>query len=107
MALYIGFATVVDDYFREVGAKMRSGDLQLKPFETPEPARTRARELPAKLPAGCKLHGSWIPAGGIAYKEPIVTVIETDNPSHLAWFNTYYGGMFLFTWHPYVSVPRG
>ncbi len=108
MPIYVGFYSVDPDFNREVREKLRNGSLQLAPFEVPEPARTKALGLLKNLPPGCKIVGSWFPADQPASTDqPGVLVIETQDVSHLAWFNNYYGGLVQFRFHPYVAVQRG
>ncbi len=107
MAIYVGFYRVDEDYQREVGEKLRSGKLELKPGELAEPVRTKARELPQKLPTGCRVVGSWVPVESPGRTEnPGVIVVETDDIMHLIWFNSYYAGLVHFSWHPYLPVAR-
>lgn len=108
MPTYVGLYSVDPDFNREVRQKLRSGSLQLDPFEIPEPLKTKALELPKKLPSGCRIVGSWFPVDlPASVEEPGVLVVETEDVSHLAWFNSYYGGLVQFRFHPYTAVPRG
>jgi hypothetical protein len=109
MATYLGFYTPNPDWSREVAEKYRRGELQQG--QVPEPMATKVRELPQKLPAGCKLVGSWAPIGQSAdvpeaRRLPGVQIIETDDPSHLAFINQYYAGYLAFFFHPYNPVAR-
>ena len=58
-------------------------------------------EFPAKLPATCKLIGSWIVSAG-----PSVIVVEAESLAALIHISGYYGGWLEFDWRPTRSVPR-
>lgn len=91
---FIGFyrpvGTYAVDVFRDTGA-------------APPALVKKVNEFPSKLPATCKLVGSWQVAGGVA---PSVIVVETEDVNDLVHINTYYGGWLEFDWHPTRSVPR-
>ena len=109
MATYIGFYTPNPEWSREVAEMLRRGELQ--PGQMPEPMATKVRELPHKLPAGCKLVGSWAPIGQSAgvpesRRLPGVQIVETDDPSQLTAIVQHYAGYLDFFFHPYNPVVR-
>ena len=111
MAIYLGFYTPSPEWNREVGEKVRRGELTLEPGRVPEPLATKVRELLQKLPPGCKLIGSYAPIGQSpdvpeARRLPGVQIIETDDPSHLAVITQHYAGYLSFFFHPYNPVAR-
>src|SRR5215218_3090808 len=99
MATYIGFYTPNPDWVREVSDKQRRGELQ--PGQPAEPLATKVREFPQKLPAGCKLIGSYGPVGQSpdvpeARRLPGILIVETDDPAHLAAIAQHYAGYLGF-----------
>jgi len=109
MTLYVGFYTPNPDWTREVAAKFRQGELQ--PGQPVEPIATKVRELPQKLPQGCKLLASYGPVGQSpdvveARRLPGIQLIETDDPAHLTFISQYYAGYLSFFFHPYNPVAR-
>lgn len=88
---------------------MRQGELQ--PGQLSEPMATKVREFPQKLPQGCRLIGSYGPVGQSidvpdARRLPGVTIIETDDPAHLAFITQYSAGYLAWFFHPYNPVAR-
>lgn len=72
----------------------------------PAPAlQSKIREFPSKLPATCKLIGSWATTG---QRGGGVMVVEAESWSDLAVINEHYRGWLLFDWHPTATggVPR-
>ncbi len=59
-------------------------------------------EFPSKLPATCKLIGSW----GVSPPGPSLIIVEAESMADLIHISTYYAGWLEFDWRPTRSVPR-
>lgn len=62
---------------------------------------TKVNEFPTKLPATCKLIGSWNVGGG-----PSVIVVEAETFADIQHISQYYAGWLEFDWRPTASVQR-
>lgn len=61
----------------------------------------KINEFPSKLPATCKLIGSWAVGGG-----PSVLIVEAESYADLQHITLYYAGWLVFDWRPTTTVPR-
>lgn len=109
MAIYIGFYRFDPEYIEDIGEQVREGEIEPPP-PFPEPFATKVREFPEKLPEGCRLIGSYAVVGQ-SYGDPTaqlpgITIIETEDPSHLQWIIRYYSGYLTWFFHPYMPVER-
>ena len=75
-----------------------------------DPAFLRlVRELPERLPAGCRILSSYTPlggAGGTVFEPgpPAVMIVESDDPAHLGIISQHSGGYLAFLWVPATVV---
>ena len=102
MAVYIGYYRPNPQAMEEAGQRARGGD------RGPAPQLVQlVRELPDKLPAGCKLLGSYAPMAGPVFSEqppPGITVVETDNVADLQFISQHYAGYLVYHWVPATRV---
>ena len=66
----------------------------------PTELRQKVHEFPSKLPATCKLIGSWECSGGV---QPGCMIVEAESYADLQHINSYYSGWIGFDWHPTVT----
>ena len=69
--------------------------------------RRKVVELPQRLPAGCLLVGSYVPAPGegwVGRRPPPFLLVETDHPDGLEYIRQYYAGYLRFEWAPLSSI---
>ena len=103
MAVYLGYYRPTPTFAAETQARGRER-------AGPDPTfRKMVQELPEKLPAGCRLLGSYAPlgGGGAVLSEPgppAVMILETDSVSDLGFITQYYEGYLLFHWLPAVRI---
>ncbi len=104
MAIYLGYYRPTPTFIEENQARAR------REGPGPDPTfRQKVQELPDKLPAGCRILGSYAPVGGggpvLAEPGlPAVQIVETDDPTHLGFISQYYAGYLMFQWTPATSV---
>ena len=102
MAVYIGYYRPNPQSLAEGGQRARSGQ------PGPDPTLVQlVRALPDKLPAGCRLLGSFAPMAGPVFADqppPGVTIVETDNVADLQFISQHYAGYLIYHWIPAVRV---
>jgi hypothetical protein len=104
MAVYLGSYRAVPGFVQETQDQLRRG------AGGPNPAFLRlVRELPERLPAGCRILGSYTPlggAGGAVFEPgpPAVMIVESDDPAHLGVISQHYSGYLAFLWVPATVV---
>ena len=104
MAVYLGYYRAVPGFVQATQEQLRGGG------GGPDPAfLQRVRELPERLPAGCRILGSYTPlggAGGPVFEPgpPSVMIVESDDPVHLGFISQHYGGYLAFLWVPATVV---
>ena len=104
MAVYLGYYRAVPGFVQQTQEQRRAG--------AGGPAGAfldLVRELPERLPAGCRILGSYTPLGGgggavFEPGPPSVMIVETDDPQHLAAISQHYGGYLAFLWVPATVV---
>jgi hypothetical protein len=105
MAIYLGYYRATPQFIEENQARLRREGGNAGP-----PAcRRMVQELPDKLPAGCRIVGSYAPVGGGGavlgpVGLPSVQIVETSDPTHLDFISQYYNGYLIFQWTPATSV---
>ena len=105
MAVYLGYYRVVPGFMQENQERIRR-----EGPTGPDPKFVQmVRELPDKLPAGCRILGSYAPLGGASGDvsepgPPSVMIVETDEPRDLASITQYYSGYLAFQWAPATAV---
>ena len=106
MAIYLGYYRPAPSFMEETQARARGEGAGAGP----DPAfRRLVQELPERLPAGCRILGSYAPVGGggpvLAEPGlPAVQILESDDPTHLGVISQYYAGYLMFQWTPATSV---
>lgn len=104
MAVYLGYYRAVPGFVQETQDQVRRGT------GGPDPAFLQlVRALPERLPAGCRILGSYTPlggGGGVVFEPgpPSVMIVETDQPQHLATISQHYHGYLAFLWVPATVV---
>jgi hypothetical protein len=91
--------TFVGYYDPAVGTPLREDiEHQRSTGVGPSPAmQQKVRELPAKLPATCRLIGSWATPGA---RVNGVMIVEAESWDDLEAINAHYRGWLLIDWHP-------
>ena len=93
-----------------LGFVQATQDRQRRGAGGPDPAFLRlVRELPERLPAGCRILGSYASlggAGGTVFEPgfPAVMIVESDDPAHLGIISQHSGGYLAFHWVPATVV---
>jgi hypothetical protein len=104
MAVYLGYYRTTSSFTEENQARARSqGPIIDSKF------RQMVVDLPDKLPAGCRIIGSYAPMGGGGAVLgdpglPSVQIVDTGNPADLNFISQYYSGYLMFQWTPAISV---
>lgn len=102
MALYLGYYRAVPHFLQETQERARGQS------PAPDPKFQRlVIDLLEKLPAGCKIIGSYVPMAGAVLADhgpPSIMLVETDNLADLSFISQYYTGYLLFHWVPGTRV---
>lgn len=100
MSTFIGYYRTNDAFAQEIQQRQREGQ--------PIDARfiQMVVDLPGKLPASCKIIGSYSPAAGpvLGPQPPSIQIVETNDPRDLQFISQYYGGYLQFHWVPATVV---
>jgi hypothetical protein len=99
MAVYLGYYRVARSYQDQMQERAREQRPGLD-----EKFRELILGLPEKVPAGCRIDGSYPPMGaGAVLRDPgppSVMIVETESTSDLAFISRYYTGYLAFEWTP-------
>jgi hypothetical protein len=102
MPVFIGYYRPVPSFLEETQARSRAEGF------SPDPKMQRlVRELPEKLPAGCRILAAFSPMAAAVLAEPQppgVLVVETDATRDLTFISQYYNGYLMFQWTPATNV---
>ncbi len=95
MATYIGFYTADSAFAAQGAERARSDDGPNTAFQD------QVQALPGVLPHGTTVIGSYTT---MSSERPNVMIVDTDDPSGLAFIGTYYTGYLQFDWTPATVI---
>lgn len=100
MSVYMGYYRPAQGFLEANQSKARDqGEFAVEPK-----MQQKVRDLPEKLPAGCKILGAFAPiqSGAVIAETalPGIIVIETQNSADLTFINQHYAGYLIFQWTP-------
>jgi hypothetical protein len=100
VSAYIGYYRPAQSFLEANQAKARDQGA----FAVEPKMQQKVRELPEKLPSGCKILGAFAPiqSGAVIGDNalPGVLVIDTENSADLTFINQHYAGYLIFQWTP-------
>ncbi|HLZ68976.1 MAG TPA: hypothetical protein VKV26_03615 [Dehalococcoidia bacterium] len=96
MSVYLGYYRVTPGFAEANAARARSGEASIDPK-----FRQMVIDLPGKLPANCRIIGSYAPMGTDL---PAVMIAETNNTDDLFFISQYYNGYLQYQWVPARAV---
>lgn len=103
MTVYLGYYRPVPDFDQETQDRARRGESGFDPSFL-----RMVQELSEKLPAGCRILGSYVPMGGGAVLSepgaPAVMLVESETADDLAVITRHYSGYLTFLWTPATVI---